>query len=173
MVGLPYSGRTRSQLEGLVGNFINMLPIRTNLPADTSFQTLLKTVQQSITAALSHSELPFNKLVEGMGISRSADRTPVFQAVVDLLESPASTQAEGLVRGPVEPPVSIISPCLLERLVIACIVAVQVLAAASGYRSCDCDSFHSESLCKIHSPHMRPTSCVVFVTAWRDGSFDF
>ena len=106
MVGLPYSGRTRSQLEGLVGNFINMLPIRTRLSGDTCFEGLLRAVQQSMTGALSHAELPFNKLVESMGISRSASRTPVFQAVVDLLENPASSQSEGLVRGPVEPPVS-------------------------------------------------------------------
>ena len=107
MIGLPYNGRTKSQLEGLVGNFINMLPIRSSLPPDTSFETLLRTVQQSITEALSHSELPFNKLVEAMGAPRSTSCTPVFQAVVDLLEDGSSTsQEEGLVRGPVEAPVS-------------------------------------------------------------------
>ena len=107
VIGLPYSGRTKSQLEGLVGNFINMLPIRSSLPPDTSFQTLLRSVQQSITDALSHSELPFNKLVEAMGVSRSADRTPIFQVVVDLLEESSSARSQALVKGPVEPPVSI------------------------------------------------------------------
>ena len=114
VVGLPYSGRTRSQLEGLVGNFINMLPIRTHLADNGSFRAVLKAVHQSITGALSHSELPFNKLVEAMGISRSASRTPVFQAVVDLLEKPSSSPGKGLVRGPVEPPVSSQYVCKLS-----------------------------------------------------------
>lgn len=105
VVGLPYSGRTHAQLEGLVGNFINMLPIRASLSAGTSFAALLKQVQQGITDALGHAELPFNKLVEAMGVSRSASRTPIFQAVVDLLEDPASDQQPSFVQGPVEPTV--------------------------------------------------------------------
>ena len=88
-----------------MGNFINMLPIRTGLSAGTSFMTLLKGVQQSITDALGHSELPFNKLVETMEVSRSASRTPIFQAVFDLLEDPSSNQQPSIVQGPVEPSV--------------------------------------------------------------------
>ncbi|KAK9839969.1 hypothetical protein WJX74_001268 [Apatococcus lobatus] len=114
VIGLPYSGRTRSQLEGLVGNFINMLPIRTRLSDNHSFESVLRAVQQSITGALSHSELPFNKLVEAIGITRSASRTPVFQAVVDLLENPDASQKKGLVRGPVEPPARTSGPSVTD-----------------------------------------------------------
>ena len=106
VVGLPYNGRTRSQLENLVGNFINMLPIRTRLSAGASLEALLRGTQQNISDALSHAELPFNKLVEALGIPRSASRTPVFQAVVDLLGSAAPSSGHDLVRGPADSPVS-------------------------------------------------------------------
>ena len=98
VVGMPFSGRSRPQLEGMVGNFINMLPIRTGLPPATPFQALLKGVQQSITDALTHAELPFTRLVEALGRSRHGSRTPIFQAMVDLKESSDGLQSQGPVQ---------------------------------------------------------------------------
>ena len=153
VVGLPYSGRTRPQLEGLVGNFINMLPIRTGLLEGASFEALLRGVQQSITDALSHAELPFNKLVEAMGVSRSAGRTPVFQAVVDVIEDASPEGASGLVRGPAEAPVSLFilhfgdEPSMQRLRKVLCLLAhtchQSVLDPWVGVEVTDTDLLHT------------------------------
>ncbi len=106
VVGVPYNGRDMPELQHLVGNFINMLPLRTRLPANNAtLAAVLQDVQQNLTAALSHAELPFGKLVEGLGVPRSATRTPVFQAIVAMNERMNKPSTSGLILRPAEPEV--------------------------------------------------------------------
>ena len=119
VVGVPYNGRDMPELQRLVGNFINMLPLRTRLPSNSaSLASILQDVQQSLTAALTHAELPFGKMVEGLGVPRSATRTPVFQAIVAMNERMDKPSKHGLIVAPAEPTVCALQTGTLKRKIV-------------------------------------------------------
>ncbi|NIV00718.1 MAG: condensation protein [Phycisphaerae bacterium] len=85
VVGSPSANRNRKELEGLIGYFVNMLPLRTDLSGNPSFQELLSRVHESTMGAYAHPDLPFGKLVEELRIERDPSRNPVFQVEFILL----------------------------------------------------------------------------------------
>ena len=58
-VGTPIAGRQHRDLEGLVGFFVNMLALRTEVRGETSFVELLRAVKATTLEAYEHQELPF------------------------------------------------------------------------------------------------------------------
>ena len=63
VVGVPAAGRTHTELEPMIGMFVNTLPIRIQLADDPPFHELLERVRQATTGAYAHQELPFDRLV--------------------------------------------------------------------------------------------------------------
>ncbi|HEX6040943.1 condensation domain-containing protein, partial [Longimicrobium sp.] len=94
VVGTPVAGRSRPELEGLIGFFINMLPLRLEMEDDPTADALLDRVRQSSLAAFAHQELPFERLVEALGTVRSQAHAPVFQVIFSL----AHAQDDGGLR---------------------------------------------------------------------------
>jgi amino acid adenylation domain-containing protein len=91
-VGAPVANRTRPELEGLIGFFVNTLVLRADLGAgDPSFLDLLARVERTVVDALTHQELPFEKLVEELHPERRLGRTPLFAAVLALQNLPPDT----------------------------------------------------------------------------------
>jgi|GEM_PF-192527 len=84
VVGSPTAGRSHVELEGLIGIFLNTLALRVDLAGAPSFRALLGRVRETTLGAYAHQEVPFEKLVEELGIERSLHHTPVFQVVVSL-----------------------------------------------------------------------------------------
>ena len=60
----PVLGRNQSEIEGLIGYFNNILPLRTDLSGNPSFQDLLRRGSQVTTAAYEHQDLPFQELAD-------------------------------------------------------------------------------------------------------------
>ncbi|HLL47941.1 MAG TPA: amino acid adenylation domain-containing protein, partial [Longimicrobiaceae bacterium] len=84
VVGSPIAGRSRRETEGLIGFFVNVLALRTDLGGDPTWTGLLGRVREETLGAYAHQELPFERLVEELGVERSLTHSPVVQAVFTL-----------------------------------------------------------------------------------------
>ncbi|EST37746.1 hypothetical protein N566_11325, partial [Streptomycetaceae bacterium MP113-05] len=99
-VGSPVAGRSRPELEGLVGFFVDNLVLRTDLSSDPSFTELLARVRETCLDAYAHSDVPFERLVEETGAARDLSRTPLFQTVFSFgnVEVPQTRMGAARVR---------------------------------------------------------------------------
>ncbi|MFF5204854.1 amino acid adenylation domain-containing protein [Streptosporangium sp. NPDC000396] len=83
-VGSSSAGRSLAELENVVGMFVNMLPMRARLDDDPTFDELLERTRVSVLDAFDHAEVPFEQLVNALGVPRDVSRSPVFQAMFAL-----------------------------------------------------------------------------------------
>lgn len=96
IVGTPISSRSKSELAPLIGCFINMLVLRTDLSGNPTFQTLLQRVRDASLGAYANKDVPFEKLVAELAPPRHKGRNPFFQIMLDFQHSqqPSSTSPE-------------------------------------------------------------------------------
>ncbi len=83
-VGIPVANRERLELEGVFGFFVNTLVVRCRLEDDPSFAEVLRRVRATSLSAYSHSELPFDLIVEALAPPRDPGRNPLLDVVAQL-----------------------------------------------------------------------------------------
>jgi len=79
LIGSLTAGRGRSELERLVGYFVNPTAIRTRINGSSSFKSYLAVVRRVALGALDHQDYPFALLVEKRQPVRDPSRSPLFQ----------------------------------------------------------------------------------------------
>ena len=89
VVGAVDAGRTHVRTEVLIGFFVNMLALRTDLTGNPRFRELLRRVKEVTLDAYAHQELPFERLVEELRPERNLTRQAIFQAALVLQNFPS------------------------------------------------------------------------------------
>jgi non-ribosomal peptide synthetase component F len=86
VIGSPVANRTRSEIENLIGYFVNVLPFRIDLHANPSFQGLVRRVHDLTQGVHAHQEMAFGKIVELVKPPRDPSRNPIYQVELTVLE---------------------------------------------------------------------------------------
>ena len=84
VVGSAVAGRTRSEMENIVGFFAQALPMRTSFERDPTFATVLSRVSETVLGAFEHQEVPLDALAfGGAGLPE-----PLFRTVLTMVDEP-------------------------------------------------------------------------------------
>jgi amino acid adenylation domain-containing protein len=81
VLGTDIANRTTPETERMIGFFINLLPLHTDLSGDPSFREIVARVREVALGAYAHQDIPFDKLVEDLQPERSLSHNPIVQAL--------------------------------------------------------------------------------------------
>ncbi len=102
-VGTGVANRRRPEVENVLGMFINNLVLRLNLVGNPSFHALLRTVREVVLQAFDHQELPFNHVVDMVGVRPDLSRNPLYQVMFSFHDTPMPDLSVPEMRVTMEP----------------------------------------------------------------------
>ncbi|HEU4560010.1 MAG TPA: amino acid adenylation domain-containing protein, partial [Longimicrobium sp.] len=104
VVGTPIANRGRSEIEGLIGFFVNTLALRVDLSGSPSVAELLARVKERSLGAQHHQDIPFEQVVELVQPVRSLAHTSLFQVMFAWQNAPGGRlELPGLTLGLLDP----------------------------------------------------------------------
>ncbi|HIO53776.1 MAG TPA: amino acid adenylation domain-containing protein [Chromatiales bacterium] len=96
-VGTPVAGRDHVDIENLLGFFVNSVVMQSDLDGNPTFVEFLHQVRKTVLEALDHQETPFDRLVDAIKPERDMSRSPLFQVMFVLQNTPpAAVSMDGL-----------------------------------------------------------------------------
>src|SRR5690606_32419172 len=106
VVGTDVAHRSRAETRDLIGLFVNQVVLRTNLSGNPTFRQVVHRVQRIALEALSHQDVPFDRLVEYISPERASGSNPLFQVMVVMqTATAASVKLAGLRVEPIHVPI--------------------------------------------------------------------
>ncbi len=92
-IGAPVAGRGERELDDLIGMFVNTVVLRSEVDPRTGFADLLRQARDRDIAALSHADMPFERVVDAMGRTRSSAYAPLVQVLFTFQNVPSGRVA--------------------------------------------------------------------------------
>ena len=89
VIGSPLGARS-AEIRPLIGNFLNMIPLRCDLSGSPTFLQLLRRTRTATLRGFSKAALPFAKIIENLTFPRDPSRNPIFQAMIEVLPTVTS-----------------------------------------------------------------------------------
>ena len=86
--GVPIANRNHARSEALIGTFVNMLVLRSDVDSGQDFASLLRQVRQRALDAFAHQDMPFELLVRALKHQRDASRAPLFNVLFNMINTP-------------------------------------------------------------------------------------
>ncbi|MCP4148248.1 MAG: amino acid adenylation domain-containing protein, partial [bacterium] len=81
IVGTPSAGRRHTDLDNIIGMFINTLAMRNKPAAAKSFEEFLTEVKQNSLEAFENQDYQFDHLLDHLNLKRDLGRNPLFDAM--------------------------------------------------------------------------------------------
>ncbi len=98
IIGTPVSGRKHTDLENVIGPFVDTVALKLSMGAQASFAEFLQEVKQTLSSALDHQEYPFEELIGSLDLERDLSRNPLFETMFSYREVYDKTNQIGGVR---------------------------------------------------------------------------
>ncbi len=103
-VGTVVAGRDRAELDRVIGFFVNTLVLRAQVRRGQPFRDFLGQVRATVLDAFAHQDAPFEKVVDELRLPRDTSRSPLYQAMVVLQNTPGDgPDLPGLEAEPIAP----------------------------------------------------------------------
>ncbi|MFJ6805880.1 amino acid adenylation domain-containing protein [Streptomyces anulatus] len=82
------SGRPGPEFAGVIGMFVNPVPLRVGIGGDPTFRELVARARSAVAAGLGGAAVPFDRIVEAVGASRDPSHAPLCQAHLVMQDPP-------------------------------------------------------------------------------------
>ncbi|MFA0810051.1 amino acid adenylation domain-containing protein [Microbulbifer epialgicus] len=88
LIGADVSNRSPSDIKETLGFFVNHVAIRSKFSSTDTLSDLINRAKDKVFSAVSHQELPFERLLSALGVARNPAYSPLFQTNFLLSNSP-------------------------------------------------------------------------------------
>ncbi|APF18136.1 amino acid adenylation domain protein [Caldithrix abyssi DSM 13497] len=145
LVGSPIANRRQTELENLIGFFVNNLVLKGEFDDDPDFVTLLQRVRKNTLEAYAHQDLPFENLVEILQPERDMSHAPIFQVMFVMQNTPVQPVQLSDVR---------LEPIIPEQKIAKYDLSLVVMETEDGLFAefeYNTDLFRKETIERLHN----------------------
>ncbi|XYH92805.1 amino acid adenylation domain-containing protein [Sorangium sp. So ce1128] len=100
-VASAFANRRSPETEDLIGMFVNMVVLRSEVSPTTSFRQFLQRARDTVLDAAANQEYPFPLIVKALDVERDPSRNPLFQVMFSCHDSPVRHPRFGAATGTV------------------------------------------------------------------------
>ena len=88
VLGTVVAGRSSREIEGLIGCFMNFLPLRVKLAESQTGLDVLRAIRREVIESQTHQHCPYEKIVESMKVERHPGRNPLYNVALLFQDCP-------------------------------------------------------------------------------------